>query len=118
MTARKLIPFIFIVFAFLWTLLAWGASWLLNGLMALSAATQDGISLPPQVREGILLWIPQTVQQAWLPWFIQSWQQVAASFPMAINGLSYAIWIVWGLGMVILLLLAIVSRRFGQQTSC
>jgi len=117
MTKRTLMTLVVVVFTVFWSLLAWGASGLLAWLSELSVMVQNGSpGLPSPLREGILLWVPQTVLDAWLPWLQASLNRLISSFPALIIWINYAIWIVWGLGIALFLLLISIGGRFINRT--
>ncbi|WP_061797049.1 hypothetical protein [Serratia ficaria] len=81
----------------LWTLLAWGAAGLLGWL--------------PVPVNGMLSLVPQTMLDAWLPWLKQLGGALAGSFPTLLAWAGYAVWLLWGLGMLALALVAALARR-------
>lgn len=92
----------------LWTLLAWGVAGLLAWLPALAEAT-GGVQLPVN---GVLNLVPQVVLDAWLPWLKQWGSGLANSFPLLLTWAGYAVWLLWGLGMLALMLLGALARRY------
>ncbi|EPQ1332512.1 MULTISPECIES: hypothetical protein [Serratia] len=92
----------------LWTLLAWGVSGLLTWLPALAEAAGNA-TLPVN---GALSLVPQTVSDAWLPWLKQLGNGLASYFPLLLAWASYAVWLLWGIGMLALMLLAALARRY------
>ncbi|BEO39595.1 hypothetical protein SMQE08_36830 [Serratia marcescens] len=92
----------------LWTLLAWGVAGMLAWLPALAEAAGDA-SLPAN---GALSLVPQTMLDAWLPWLKQLGSGLASYFPLLLTWAGYAVWLLWGLGMLALMLLGALARRY------
>ncbi|BEM69517.1 MULTISPECIES: hypothetical protein [Serratia] len=92
----------------LWTLLAWGVSGLLTWLPTLAEAAGNA-TLPVN---GALSLVPQTVLDAWLPWLKQLGNGLASYFPLLLAWAGYAVWLLWGIGMLALMLLAALARRY------
>ncbi|EMP2576703.1 hypothetical protein RGJ22_003562 [Serratia marcescens] len=92
----------------LWTLLAWGVAGVLAWFPALAEAAGNA-SLPVN---GALSLVPQAVLDAWLPWLKQLGSGLASYFPALLTWAGYAIWLLWGFGMVALTLLAALARRY------
>ncbi|CAI0816311.1 hypothetical protein [Serratia ficaria] len=93
----------------LWTLLAWGAAGLLGWLPVLVDFAGGSVeSLPVN---GMLSLVPQTMLDAWLPWLKQLGGALAGSFPTLLAWAGYAVWLLWGLGMLALALVAALARR-------
>lgn len=92
----------------LWTLLAWGVAGVLTWLPALAEAAGCA-SLP---MSGALSLVPQTVLDAWLPWLKQLGNGLASYFPLLLNWAGYAVWLLWGLGMLALMLLGALAHRY------
>ncbi|CAH5439737.1 hypothetical protein AI2884V1_4188, partial [Serratia marcescens] len=92
----------------LWTLLAWGVAGVLAWLPALAEAA-GGASLPVN---GALSLVPQAVLDAWLPWLKQLGSGLASYFPLLLNWAGYAVWLLWGLGMLALMLLGALAHRY------
>lgn len=92
----------------LWTLLAWGVAGVLAWLPALAEAA-GGVSLP--VNSALSL-VPQAVLDAWLPWLKQLGSWLASYFPLLLNWAGYAVWLLWGLGMLALMLLGALAHRY------
>ncbi|OAH31870.1 hypothetical protein [Serratia marcescens] len=92
----------------LWTLLAWGVAGVLTWLPALADAAGSA-SLPVS---GVLSLVPQTVLDAWLPWLKQLGSGLASYFPLLLNWAGYAVWLLWGLGMLALILLGALAHRY------
>ncbi|CNB93631.1 hypothetical protein B7R74_05380 [Yersinia pseudotuberculosis] len=113
MTKNSWAIIILLVVMVLWTLLAWGVFSLLNWLPALANATQDGtMPLVSQLREQMFNLVPQSWVDAWLPLALSAWRGVVDSFPIMINWAGYAIWFIWGLGIVALLVLTLLVRSY------
>lgn len=110
MKKNGLMSLVLMVILFLWTLLIWGISGLLNGLSVLvkSDAGQQAVS---SVREGMLLLVPQNVLDAWLPWLLTLWRELMTFYPGLVFFSGYVLWLIWGLGVILLLGLAIVGVR-------
>jgi hypothetical protein len=112
MSKNGLATFVLLALMVIWTLLAWGTSGVLNWLPQLADMAQNGTTqLAPQLREGVLMLIPQAVLDAWLPWLLELWRWLMASFPMLISLLGYAVWFIWGLGMIVLVVLTVAARK-------
>jgi hypothetical protein len=95
----------------LWTLLAWGASGILGWLPALTGLAQSGSAqLAPQLT-GLLNLVPQTLLDSGLPWLQQLGNWLAGSFPLLLTWAGYVVWLIWGLGMLALLVLGALVRR-------
>lgn len=95
-----------------WTLLAWGVSSVLSWLPALTELAQSGSAqLAPQLT-GLLSLVPQALLDSWLPLLQQLGGWLAGSFPQLLTWAGYAVWLIWGLGMLALLLFGAVARRF------
>lgn len=96
----------------LWTLLAWGVSGVLGWLPALVGLAESGSAqLAPQFT-GLLSLVPQTLLEGWLPMLQELGRWLAGSFPLLLTWAGYALWLIWGLGMLALLLLGALARRF------
>ncbi|MGO4743348.1 hypothetical protein [Serratia quinivorans] len=96
----------------LWTLLAWGVSSVLSWLPALTELAQSGSAqLAPQLT-GLLSLVPQALLDSGLPLLQQLGGWLAGSFPQLLTWAGYAVWLIWGLGMLTLLVLGAVARRF------
>ncbi|MFJ5251953.1 hypothetical protein ACIP8G_15800 [Serratia liquefaciens] len=87
----------------LWTLLAWGASGVLAWLPSLTGLA------PPLA--GLLSLVPQALLESWLPLLQQLGDWLTSYFPQLITWAGYLVWLVWGLGMLALLLLGALARR-------
>lgn len=92
----------------LWTLLAWGVAGVLAWLPALVEAAGNA-SLPVN---GALSLVPQTVLDAWLPWLKQLGSGLASYFPLLLTWAGYAVCLLWGLGMLALMLLGALAHRY------
>ncbi|CAI2453686.1 hypothetical protein AB6825_13530 [Serratia proteamaculans] len=94
-----------------WTLLAWGLSGILGWLPALTELAQSGSAqLAPQLT-GLLSLVPQALLDSWLPLLQQLGGWLAGSFPLLLTWAGYAVWLIWGLGMLALLVLGALARR-------
>ncbi|HGY5915558.1 TPA: hypothetical protein ACNV4Q_001238 [Serratia marcescens] len=88
--------------------MAWGVAGVLAWLPALAEAAGNA-SLPVN---GALSLVPQTVLDAWLPWLKQLGSGLASYFPLLLNWAGYAVWLLWGLGMLALMLLGALAHRY------
>lgn len=52
------------------------------------------------------------VLDAWLPWLKQLGSGLASYFPLLLNWAGYAVWLLWGLGMLALILLGALAHRY------
>lgn len=96
----------------LWTLLAWGASGVLAWLPALTGLAQSGSAeLAPRLT-GLLSLVPPALLDSGLPLLQQLGGWLASYFPLLLTWAGYLVWLVWGLGMLVLLLLGALARRF------
>ncbi|MEX3174466.1 hypothetical protein AB4M04_20550 [Serratia quinivorans] len=104
----------------LWTLLAWGVSGVLGWLPALTGLAQSGSAqLAPQLTGLLSLvpqalldtWLPQALLDTWLPQLQQLGNWLAGSFPLLLTWAKYAVWLIWGLGMLAILVLGALARR-------
>ncbi|CAI0900507.1 hypothetical protein [Serratia proteamaculans] len=94
-----------------WTLLAWGVSCVLGWLPALTELAENGSAqLAPQFT-GLLSLVPQALLEGWLPMLQELGRWLAGSFPLLLTWAGYAVWLIWGLGMLALLLLGALARR-------
>ncbi|WP_261092755.1 hypothetical protein [Serratia quinivorans] len=95
----------------LWTLLAWGVSGVLGWLPALTGLAQSGSAqLAPQLT-GVLSLVPQALLDSWLPQLQQLGNWLAGTFPLLLTWVKYAVWLIWGLGMLALVVLGALARR-------
>ncbi|AVU32373.1 hypothetical protein AS657_21430 [Serratia marcescens] len=92
----------------LWTLLAWGVAGVLAWLPSLAEAAGKA-SLPVN---GALNLVPQAVLDVWLPWLKQLASGLASYFPLLLTWAGYAVWLLWGLGMLALVLLGTLAHRY------
>jgi hypothetical protein len=92
----------------LWTLLAWGVAGVLAWLPSLAEAAGKA-SLPVN---GALNLVPQAVLDVWLPWLKQLASGLASYFPLLLIWAGYAVWLLWGLGMLALTLLGALAHRY------
>lgn len=60
---------------------------------------------------GLLSLVPQALLESWLPLLQQLGDWLASYFPQLITWAGYLVWLVWGLGMLAMLLLAALARR-------
>lgn len=96
----------------LWTLLAWGTFRLQAGLADLGHTLEDGVTqLDMQLIKGPLLLIPQDILNTWLPGLLQAGRWIVESFPVLASLLGYIVWLLWGAGMLVLMMLTVVTRR-------
>ncbi|MEX0634193.1 hypothetical protein M8494_28655 [Serratia ureilytica] len=62
---------------------------------------------------GALSPVPQAVLDALVkPWLKQLGSGLASYFPLLLNWAGYAIWLLWGLGMLALMLLGALAHRY------
>lgn len=94
-----------------WTLLAWGASGILGWLAALTGLAQSGAAQLTPPLTGLLSLVPQTLLDTGLPLLQQLVSGLAGSFPRLLTWAGYAVWLIWGLGMLVLLVLGAWARR-------
>lgn len=99
---------VFIVLLALWTLLAWGVG---NFLGWVSAQAATGGMQDVILREGALLPVPQEMLNVWLAWLQGVWGWLSVFAPGVIFWLGYIIWILWGLGVALLLVLVVAGNR-------
>ena len=90
------------------TRLAWGGAGGLAGRPAVAEAA-GGVALPVN---GALSLVPQAVLDDWLPWLKQLGSWLASYFPLLLNWAGYAVWLLWGLGMLALMLLGALAHRY------
>ncbi|HEJ8090438.1 TPA: hypothetical protein SMI57_003517 [Serratia liquefaciens] len=95
----------------LWTLLAWGASGVLAWLPSLTGLAQRGSAELAPPLAGLLSLVPQALLESWLPLLQQLGDWLTSYFPQLITWAGYLVWLVWGLGMLAMLLLAALARR-------
>lgn len=90
-----------------WTMLAWGLNDVLDWL---SAQTAFGDRPGGVLREESLLLVPQDTLDMFLPWLQTVYHWMSAFAPGLIYWLGYIIWILWGLGAFVLLLLIVTGE--------
>lgn len=104
MKKQRIIIIVFTLLVFIWSMLAWGLGCLLNELSSL----MDNVAIQsPLMQEGILSLIPEVglnTLQTLL-------QELVAFYPGLIIWLGYIIWIFWGMGVIILLVMVILGLR-------
>lgn len=98
---------VFTVLLLPWTMLAWGLDDVLDWLSAQTAfdGRHRGV-----LREESLLLVPQDTLDMFLPWLQALYHWMSAFAPGLIYWLGYIIWILWGLGAFVLLLLIIAGE--------
>lgn len=113
MGKKSLMTLVLLVLMSFWTLLAWGTAGVVNWLPELARMAENGTAqLTPQLREGVVMLVPPSVLEAGLPWFLQLWGWLNGAFPTLVFLLGYAVWIIWGLGMIALSVLTVVVRKW------
>jgi len=104
---------VFVLFA-LWSLAAWAlnsvASWIVSnaGFVAGSSGAIEGLRVP----DWLAPWIPPELALAFtsvLSSFIPAIEAALQQAPALAGGLSVAIWVVWGLGGALIVILGLVS---------
>lgn len=61
---------------------------------------------------GLLSLVPPALLDSGLPLLQQLGGWLASYFPLLLTWAGYLVWLVWGLGMLVLLLLGALARRF------
>lgn len=113
MGKKSLMTLVLLVLMAFWTLLAWGTAGVVNWLPELARMAENGTAqLTPQLREGVVMFVPPAVLEAGLPWFLQLWGWLNGAFPTLVFLLGYAVWIIWGLGMVALSVFTVAVRKW------
>ena len=88
-----------------------GRFWRLGWLPALTGLAQSGSAqLAPQLT-GVLSLVPQALLDTWLPQLQQLGNWLAGFFPLLLTWVKYAVWLIWGLGMLALVVLGTLARR-------
>lgn len=101
----------------LWSFTAWAfhavAAWTIShsGVLASGAGAMEGLRLP----EWVALWVPPEVALAFnatLSAFMPAVEAALGQAPALAGGLSVAVWVIWGLGSVFLVVLGFVASGF------
>ena len=107
----------------LWSGLLWTAHGLLAGLLSHAGTLGPG---DWQLPASLAAWLPASVAE-WLAALLETlapqWQALAGSLPLLSGGATVLAWLVWGVGAVLLLGMALAAhlavtwwRKSGQPT--
>ncbi|EDV4944002.1 hypothetical protein J1J25_004598 [Salmonella enterica subsp. diarizonae serovar 53:r:z35] len=103
---------IFVVIGGLWTLLARGSIKILAWMPALADVVINSTGLPDLQGYPPLNQLPPPLIESWLPQLQQLSRWLVPYFPGLVEWGNYAIGFLWAVGIIIILLAAIIMRRF------